>query len=103
MKAEYTDRFGEKMELEIDARRDKYGRLDIRAWCDDGPYCDITVCFDESALLPEDVAYIDTNNEPGLYNWLQEIGVAKPTFIPPHSGGWHTYPAFKFNLDLLGM
>lgn len=99
MKAKYKDRFGDILDLEIDALHDEYGRLDIGAYDEDGfLYCDVTVQLDGFENLPPDVAFVDDNNEPGLYKWLQEIGIAKPTMIVWQSER-HVYTAFKFDLD----
>lgn len=55
----------------------------------------ITVNLPESILLPEKVQFVDTNNFPGIAEWLEANGIATATGISAHSG-FCTYPAYHF-------
>ena len=60
------------------------------------PLLDITVNLDE--ICPSDCAFVDTENNPGIDNWLMTNGIAEPT------GNWAVsgfciYPEFRFNME----
>lgn len=85
-------------------RRYSYtGRLAVIAETMFGePYGTFTVCIPHTDLSSEDegLAFVDTNNNPGVDKWLEENGIAIATGKTAESG-YCVYPEYKFNLDLL--
>lgn len=67
---------------------------------DDGqeePFGIATVNLPDSGRLALNEQYVDTNNMPGIAEWLTCHGIATPTGAFGHSG-YCTYPVFEFNL-----
>lgn len=60
------------------------------------PFGIVTVNLPESAFMPDNVQFVDTNNLPGIDRWLVENKIAEPTGIIARSG-YCAYQAFKFN------
>lgn len=59
-------------------------------------YNDLTKNF--ASEWPEDYAYIDTNNNPGVLDLLLKAGLIELTGIEERSG-FCTYPLVKLNLE----
>ena len=75
-------------------------QLAVIAYTEDGePYADITVCLPEFKLKPND-QFVDTNNLPGIDEWLEENGLAKYLGVCGCSG-YCEYPLMKFNTEKL--
>lgn len=75
------------------------GNTAITLWIEteDGfePYNTVTKNFGD---LPEDYAYIDTNNNPGVLELLISKKIAYPTGIEERSG-FCTYPLVRLDLE----
>ena len=65
---------------------------DYKYW---GPYGTFTVNLDEK--LPDDCAYVDTNNMPTIEDWLKDNGLAEP-LAKNRQSGFCMYPLYKFNI-----
>ena len=61
------------------------------------PFGNLTVNLPESASLPPECQFVDTEKLPGIDRWLTENGIAVPIGITATSGHC-TFPAFKFTL-----
>lgn len=62
------------------------------------PYGYLTVNLEEfSDGLPEDCAYVDTNNLEGIGDWIVENKLGEPTGMVGYSG-YCSYPMFQFDL-----
>lgn len=61
------------------------------------PFGMATVNLPESGRLALNEQFVDTNNMPGIEEWLTCHGIAKPTGEVGRSG-YCTYPVFAFNL-----
>lgn len=57
----------------------------------------LTTCLCDPTL-PEDVAYVDTNNCPWAVAFLEENGLAEKTGRTKRSG-YCVYPAMRFNRE----
>ena len=64
-------------------------------WC---PFCTITVCLNVGCA--EDCAFVDSNNVPGIEEFLIKNGIAKQTGRVQQSG-FCMYNEFKFNKRIL--
>lgn len=70
------------------------------------PFADVTVCFNEPLISmdcngkDETFCYIDTNNLPGIEEFIKSNGLGKPTKITKASG-FCTYPLYRMNLGKL--
>lgn len=75
--------------------------LAVMANNDDGsPYGVATVYLQgQSENLPEDCAYVDTNNWPDVIEVLKEAGLAEELEDEAGVSGFCVYPAMKFHLD----
>lgn len=62
------------------------------------PFATLTVNLDESYFLPEDMAFVDTNNCPWAEEFLSESRLAKSLNNFAESG-YCRYPLYKFDLD----
>lgn len=75
------------------------GNLAIELWCYDfgmpSPYVSLTVNFDEK--LPDDYAYVDTNNFPKAEEFIEKHGLGVKTGKYRHSR-YCSYPLYKFNI-----
>lgn len=71
--------------------------LAIQAWCSDGPYARMTVNLNEK--LPEDEAYVDMNNWPGVGEIIDEYELGK--CVGAGTSGYCIYPKVKFDLEKL--
>lgn len=85
--------------------RDTYvatGGLSITAYTDEGePFSDITKCLPNApVVLDEDLAFIDTNNNPWLVEFLEENNIAYYTGAST-TLGFVEYPLYKFDLTKL--
>lgn len=72
---------------------------------DDVPYTRITVCLADDLGLPyfcvgADTNFVDTNNNPGIEDFLEKNKLGKPTGFRA-SSGWCEYPCYKFNIKKL--
>ena len=77
------------------------GSLAVVLVRDDGsPYANVTVCLSESASLPGNQAFVDTNNDPWAPAFLKENGIASPAGKSARSG-WCDYPLYEFDLEKL--
>ena len=86
-------------ETEIWLKKTKYmfgDHLAIEAWCDEGPYTTVTVNL--PGMIPDDCAYVDTNNNAGMDRWLEKNGIAEFTGVYGQSG-FCTYPLMRFDLS----
>ena len=64
-------------------------------------YTVITVNLEESDNLSDpSIAFVDTNNNPGIEQWLIKHKIAIPLGCYGVSG-YCVYPLFKFNLKLI--
>lgn len=63
----------------------------------DGEIARLTTCLCDPTL-PEDVAYVDTNNCPWAVTFLEENGLAEKTGKTKRSG-YCVYPAMRFNRE----
>ena len=65
---------------------------------EEGPesFAVITVNF-PTELLPPNQAYLDTNNVPGIEQFVKENGLGKPMY-QHHVSGFCTYPLYEFDL-----
>ena len=91
--------FGE--EYEVTAHKANYynGNLAIMLMCDYGePYGTITTNLCDG--LPQNQAYVDTNNMPDAERFIKDNGLGEFTGVTKDSG-YCTYPLYKFNLDKL--
>ena len=94
----YTDQYGETYDLTF--AKSKYldnGRPYVEAWCEEGPYADVTVNI--FAPLTEYDGYhvhADTNNVPHLVDWMCEQGLMTKTGLMGESG-WCVYPEVELN------
>jgi len=61
------------------------------------PYATVTVNLPNSAFLPPNVQFVDTNNLPDIGQWLENNGIASPTGQLCQSG-YCTYQAYAFNI-----
>lgn len=61
------------------------------------PFAVATVNLPESSRLAVNEQFVDTNNVPGIAEWLTCTGVATPTGRTARSG-FCEYPVFAFNL-----
>ena len=57
-----------------------------------------TVNLEASERMPLNVQFVDENNLPGIGDWLEKNGIAKPTGMMTRSG-WCLYPAYEFNVS----
>ena len=91
------------IEYEVTPIRTKYmdeGNLAISLECEDGePYGMLTVNLDSD--LPEDMAYVDTNNIPDAEDFIERNGLGTKTNFNKVSG-FCIYPLYRFNLEKLG-
>lgn len=86
-------------EYEVTAHKAKYynGNLAITLTCDNGePYGNLTTNLDNK--LPENMAYVDTNNMPDAERFIKENDLGEDTGLIAKSG-YCTYPLYKFNID----
>lgn len=63
----------------------------------DGEIARLTTCLYDPTL-PEDMAYVDTNNCPWAVAFLEENGLAEKTGRTKRSG-YCVYPAMRFNRE----
>ncbi len=91
--------YGETYNVIIET--DRYtvnNRLAIELWTDEGEaFAHMTVNL-PGAKCPEGCAYLDTNNLPGVEEFVRENDLAEMTGIFAQSG-FCTYPLYRFNLD----
>lgn len=74
--------------------------LYICAWNEeDGPIADITVCLDDS-FIKENESYVDTNNFPGVMEFIEKYKLGKPTGLLGFSG-YCCYPLVEFDMDAI--
>lgn len=74
------------------------GSLAVEIYNDqDGEIASLTVYLCDPTL-PENVAYVDTNNCPWAVAFLEENGLAEKTGRTKRSG-YCVYPAMKFNRE----
>ena len=94
----------EEYQLILYKRRYGYtGRLAVTAeTVKHEPFTNITTCIPNCDLSSDDeaLAFLDTNNNPGIDKWLVANKIAVPTGKVVESG-YCKYPEFRFNLDLL--
>lgn len=64
------------------------------------PWADVTVELMNVRQPKEWEAYIDTNNSPGMENFLQKNNLAEPTGYVGRSG-MCVYPMYRFNKEAL--
>lgn len=64
-----------------------------------GPYGDITVNLPDCTLHDDYEAFVDVNNIPYINYWLEEYGIAEPTYNFGFSG-FCAYPTYKFKKEL---
>ncbi len=69
------------------------------------PTTNIGGSIGNGTIMPMYCAFIDTNNYPGIENYLKESGLATPyeRFGAPVMGqsGWCSYPLYQFNKEKL--
>lgn len=96
--------FGEDYYIRLVARNYSYNnRLAVQAYEEDGtPFAIFTVNIPEETPSGDidKLAFIDTNNLPGVDKFLIDNEIAEPTGYCGCSG-FCAYPEFKFNLNLL--
>ena len=89
-------------EYEVKIERTRYANnnnLAVQLICEDGePYGMLTVNLDSN--LPEDMAYVDTNNIPDAEDFIERNGLGTKTNFTKVSG-FCIYPLYRFNLDKL--
>ena len=78
------------------------GNLAVYAVLPDGsPYTIITVNLEGFDLDGDsEYAFVDTNNNPDIEQWLVENKIAIPTGVM-HSQGFCIYPLYRFDLTKL--
>lgn len=69
----------------------------LRFTTDSGEIARLTTCLCDPTL-PEDMAYVDTNNCPWAVAFLEENGLAEKTGRTKRSG-YCIYPAMRFNRE----
>lgn len=90
-----------------------YVRIVKSAYCQNGglalpmfveetyePFATLTVNLSENLKLPENMAYVDTNNCPWAEEFIAKYELGKPTGQTAQSG-WCTYPLYVFDLGKL--
>ena len=108
----YRDAFGNDIRI-TSIRVGTYGKnslpVNMELYCEDGPYAAVTKNFgnasgNESIVMPF-CGWIDTNNNPGIVQFLQENEIAKPyeRFGEPVfvQSGFCTYPYYQFDRERL--
>ena len=94
----YTSEYGTVHDLTF--MRSRYtdnGRPCVEAWCEEGPYADVTVNI--WAPLTEIDGYhvhVDTNNCAHLVEWMCSQGLMTKTGLVGRSG-WCEYPEVELN------
>lgn len=87
---------------DVYASRATYRDNDNLAVClneaDGMPYATLTVNL--GIKLPQNLAFVDTNNCPWAERFLRETGIATP-MGQTASSGWCTYPLYKFDMSKL--
>lgn len=87
MLAPYTNRYVNNGSLAITLYGD-----------DDEPFCDMTVNITTSATSGSNCAFVDTNNNPWIIEFILDNGLGKPTGRYGTSG-YCTYPEYEFDLS----
>lgn len=64
---------------------------------DEEPFTNLTVNL-QTAPIPDNCAFIDTNNNPWAEEFLVENNIAEPTGVYG-SSGFCRYPLYEFNLS----
>ena len=67
---------------------------------EDGPIANITVNLDEMNYLPENFAYVDTNNFPEAEDVIRKLDIGVNIGIPARSG-YCEYQLYAFNMKKL--
>ena len=89
-----------KIKLQLTTYQDN-GNLALCATCYDEeykfwePFGTFTVNLGEE--LPDDCAYVDANNMPGVEDWLKDNGLAEP-LAKQRQSGFCMYPLYKFDI-----
>lgn len=69
--------------------------------CNDEEEFVITVNLEYGFVINERQQYADTNNCPGIEEFLTSNGIAKLIPNCEVQSGWCTYPLYEFNTDLM--
>ena len=88
---------GKKRKVWFEKEKYMNGNTSLELWCNEGPYTTVTVNL-PNYHLEENEAFIDTNNNPDINQWLSRRGIAKPTFLRGYSG-FCSYPMMRFDLS----
>ena len=93
--------YGTEYKIKLQISSYEYGNFALCATCWDEeykfwePYGTFTVNLGET--LPDDCAYVDTNNHPGVEDWLKDNGLAEP-LAKKRQSGFCMYPLYKFDI-----
>lgn len=69
--------------------------------CDNGDNLVITVNLEWGFVINPRQQYVDTNNCPGIEEFLAENGIAKKIPNCEMQSGFCIYPLYEFNTDLM--
>lgn len=64
------------------------------------PWSDVTVNLSDESISDENCAFIDVNNNPTITSFLEQNGIAVPTYRFGYSG-FCSYPEYRFDIDKL--
>ena len=88
------ENWGNAYDVRMEKTKYCNGNLAIRLVCDNGePYGDLTVNLNKE--LPDDMAYVDTNNMPNAERFIKEnnLGVHQGKY---EYSGFCAYPLYRF-------
>lgn len=94
----YIDKYGDEYELWfVKSHYLDNGRPYVEAWCEEGPYADVTVNI-WAPLTATDGYHVhaDTNNVGHLVEWMCEQGLMTKTGLVGTSG-WCEYPEVELD------
>jgi len=88
---------GEKKRVWI--KRDEFedGCLYLELWCNEGLHSVVTINLPDYHL-DKNEAFVDTNDNPGLDDWLWRRGIARPTIVRGFSN-YCSYPMMRFDIS----
>lgn len=70
------------------------GTLAVAMYTKNGDLYDvITVNLQDDMMQSDSMAYLDTNNHPGIDKWLEKRGLALPMYVTTRSG-YCKYPLY---------
>lgn len=62
------------------------------------PWSDLTVNLPEEPISGDNCGFVDTNNNPGIEQFIQDYGFGKPTGYIACSG-YCQYPEYRFDME----